>query len=138
MVPRTHFEFCILCRPYIWEILHLTIRIKVKQVKKLQSDLEAAKSRKEDDDEEPIPIEDLERMEEKLDAAQSELKNLFLIIFQRFIMILTEHIAACESEGTDFKTQWFRWTVGRLLEVLFKVSHHANSLLERFESILEP
>ncbi len=37
----------------------------------------------EDDEDEDVPNEEMiERMEDRLDAAQSEQKNLFLIIFQ--------------------------------------------------------
>ncbi|EEC14306.1 cap binding protein, putative [Ixodes scapularis] len=49
-------------RSYVWEILHLTIRKMIKH--------------------EPPTDLMVERMEEKLEATQSDLKNLFLIIFQ--------------------------------------------------------
>lgn len=68
------------------------------------------------------PTEEMiERMEERLESAQSDQKNLFLIIFQRFIMLLSEHIQRCESQGKSFKNHWFRWTIGRLQQVFFEV-----------------
>jgi nuclear cap-binding protein subunit 1 len=60
-------------------------------------------------------------MEERLESAQSDQKNLFLIIFQRFIMLLSEHIQRYESQGKSFKNHWFRWTIGRLQQVFFEV-----------------
>lgn len=39
------------------------------------------------------PSEEMvEKMEEKLEAANVDQKRLFLIVFQRFIMILSEHL----------------------------------------------
>ena len=84
---------------YIWEILHLTIRKKNKHVTKLSTELTEAReklrraesrsgtsSEDEDNNKErnrEKPSEDVvERMEEKLEAAQADQKNLFLIIFQ--------------------------------------------------------
>lgn len=69
------------------------------------------------------PSEDVvERMEEKLEAAQADQKNLFLIIFQRFIMILSEHLVRCDTDGVDYNTHWYRWTVGRLQQVFLLVN----------------
>lgn len=86
-------------RLYIWEILHLTIRKMNKHVTKLSTELTEAReklrraesrsgSSSEDEDNNKDrnrerPSEDVvERMEEKLEAAQADQKNLFLIIFQ--------------------------------------------------------
>lgn len=81
---------------YIWEILHLTIFQKNRHVIKLTKDLTEAReklqragnqsgssSEDEDKDKSERPSEEVvERMEEKLEAAQADQKNLFLIIFQ--------------------------------------------------------
>ena len=66
--------------------------------------------------------EHVEKLEEKLEAAQADQKNLFLIIFQRFIMILSEHLVRCDTDGIDFKTPWYMWTVGRLQQIFMMVS----------------
>ncbi|KAK8761893.1 hypothetical protein V5799_026844 [Amblyomma americanum] len=126
-------------RPYIWEILHLTIRKMIKHVRKLEYELEDAKSKlsKGDSGDKDQPTDEMvERMEEKLEATQSDLKNLFLIIFQRFIMTLTEHIGQCEVEGTNFQTYWFRWTLGRLQEVFFQHHEHVFKYVTTLESLL--
>merc|ERR1711970_1115626 len=66
--------------------------------------------------------EQVEKLEDKLESAQADQKNLFLIIFQRFIMILSEHLVRCDTDAIDFKTPWFQWTVGRLHQI-FMVHH---------------
>merc|ERR1711953_414889 len=69
------------------------------------------------------PSEDqVEKLEERLEAAQADQKNLFLIIFQRFIMILSEHLVRCDTDAVDFKSPWYQWTVGRLHQIF--MLHH--------------
>lgn len=71
-----------------------------------------------------VPTEEMvERIEERLDHALSEQKNLFLIIFQHFIMVLSEHIRNCEEQGKSFKTHWFKWMIGRLQQMFFEVNN---------------
>ena len=67
-----------------------------------------------DEDERPRPTdEEIERMEERLESAQADQKNLFLIIFQRFIMILSEHLVRCDTDGREFNTHWYRLVIIR-------------------------
>jgi nuclear cap-binding protein subunit 1 len=63
----------------------------------------------------------VEKMEEKLEAAFGDQKRIFLIIFQRFIMILSEHLVKCDTDGRDYNTDWYRWTIGRLQQVFLTV-----------------
>lgn len=72
----------------------------------------------------------VEKMEEKLEAANVDQKRLFLIVFQRFIMILSEHLVRCDTDGRDFDTDWYRWTIGRLQQVFLMVKRD-----EQFHSI---
>ncbi|NXE57586.1 NCBP1 protein, partial [Casuarius casuarius] len=87
-------------RFYVWEILHSTIRKMNKHVLKIHRELEETKARlarqhkrrdSDDDDDdddrssdrEDGPLEEqIERLQEKVESAQSEQKNLFLVIFQ--------------------------------------------------------
>lgn len=87
------------------------------------SEDEAAGKRKKIEIGEKPTEEVVERMEEKLEQANVDQKRLFLIVFQRFIMILTEHIVNSDTEGQDFDTDWYRWTIGRLQQVFLLVSH---------------
>jgi nuclear cap-binding protein subunit 1 len=70
----------------------------------------------------------VEKMEEKLEAAFGDQKRIFLIIFQRFIMILSEHLVKCDTDGRDYNTDWYRWTIGRLQQVFLVVSFPLVSL----------
>ena len=47
---------------------------------------------------------------------------MIFTLFQRFIMILSEHLVRCDTDGIDFKTPWYRWTVGRLQQIFLMVS----------------
>ncbi|XP_071450272.1 nuclear cap-binding protein subunit 1 [Hetaerina americana] len=85
------------------------------------------------DDKERPSEEMVERMEERLEAAQADQKNLFLIIFQRFIMILSEHLVRSDTDGRDFNTYWYRWTIGRLQQVF--LAHHEQ--VQKYSSTLE-
>nr|CAG4647771.1 EOG090X03JL [Moina brachiata] len=147
-------------RSYIWEILHLTIRKMSKHVIRLEKEVVDARAKlksmpsdsesSEDDgvkekrrrappstgsskDEDKPTEEAVERMEEKLETAQSDQKNLFLIIFQRFIMILSEHVVRCDTDGKDYNTFWYQWTVGRLQQVF--LTHHEQ--VEKYSQTLE-
>lgn len=103
-INNSKINFKNLFRLYIWEILHLTIRKKNKHVIKLNTELTEAReklrraesrsgSSSEDEDNAKDksgerPSEDaVERMEEKLEAAQADQKNLFLIIFQVYLHV---------------------------------------------------
>lgn len=83
----------------------------------------AKKSKPTNDDKEKPTEEVVERMEERLEAAQADQKNLFLIIFQRFIMILSEHLVRSDTDGRDYNTHWYKWTIGRLQQVFLTVSN---------------
>jgi nuclear cap-binding protein subunit 1 len=134
-------------RIYVWEILHLTIRKMIKHVDKLQQEVtqtraklnkvtDGGSSPEQEDSKDPATEEMLERMEEKLEAAQTDQKNLFLIIFQRFIMLLTEHIVRREGEGQDYKTEWYQWTISRLQQVFMMHHEHVFKYIGTLETLL--
>uniref|UniRef100_A0A182FS60 MIF4G-like type 2 domain-containing protein n=2 Tax=Anopheles albimanus TaxID=7167 RepID=A0A182FS60_ANOAL len=145
---------------YLWEILHLTIKKMNQHVTKLSREMNEAKDklartaesssseseeegggtsstpkrRKNADGTAEKPTEEqVERMEEKLEAAYVDQKRLFLIIFQRFIMILSEHLVKCDTDGREYNTDWYRWTIGRLQQVF--MMHHEQ--VQKYSSTLE-
>ncbi|ETE65071.1 Nuclear cap-binding protein subunit 1, partial [Ophiophagus hannah] len=131
-------------RFYIWEILHSTIRKMNKHVMMIQKELEEAKERltkqqkRRDDsrrnERENWPLEEqIERLQEKVESAQSEQKNLFLVIFQRFIMILTEHLVRCETGGIDVITPWYKNCIERLQQIFLQ--HH--QIIQQYMVTLE-
>lgn len=88
----------------------------------------------EDEQQETMTSEQLEKLEEVYEAKQSEQKNLFLIVFQRFIMVLTEHIQSCERQRKTFKNYWFFWTITRLQQVFFEVTISVELLWQIIET----
>uniref|UniRef100_A0A3B3CLT7 Nuclear cap binding protein subunit 1 n=1 Tax=Oryzias melastigma TaxID=30732 RepID=A0A3B3CLT7_ORYME len=141
----------IFCRLFIWEILHSTIRKMNKHVQKIQKELEEAKEKlekqqnkrrdsgededmeKNSEDEEGQLEEQIERLQEKVESAQSEQKNLFLVIFQRFIMLLTEHLVRCETGSVDISTPWYKNCIERLQQVF--LMHHVT--IQQYMGTLE-
>jgi len=138
---------------YLWEIINITIRKMNKHVSKLSKEASEARRMIEDSDSDTSDSENedshkrrgrnrpmekpseeaVEKLEEKLEAAQADQKNLFLIIFQRFIMILSEHLVRCDTDAVDFKTPWYQWTVGRLHQIF--MLHHEQ--VEKYSTTLE-
>ena len=45
-------------------------------------------------------------------------------------MILSEHLVHCDTDGMDFKTPWYMWTVGRLQQVFMMVSYQCRNILD--------
>lgn len=137
---------------YVWEILHLTINKMNKHVAKLSGELgearealaradssssdseeEGAAGKKKKDGHDRPTEEIVERMEEKLEAAHVDQKRLFLIVFQRFIMILSEHLVRCDTDARDPDTPWYRSTIGRLQQVF--LTHHEQ--VQKYSGTLE-
>lgn len=124
-------------RMFVWEILHSTINTMNKHVKGCETELEEARqsAKRPDDVDMESDEEDryditkaaseskIEQLQEKLEGAQSEEKKLFLIIFQRFVMVLGEHMVSCENKGEEFRTPWFIHAIQRLQQI-FLVHYH--------------
>ncbi|KAG1704386.1 Nuclear cap-binding protein subunit 1 [Nymphon striatum] len=130
---------------YIWDILHLTIRKMSKYVLKLQKELAVSREKLDklrevsdsEDENDDAPTErEVEIMEEKLEVAQSDQKNVFLIVFQRFIMILSEHMVKCDTEGRNFETFWYKWTIGRLQEVFMLHDEQVQKYVPTLSTLL--
>lgn len=105
--------------------------------KRERMDIDGEDKKEDNEEKESESLEDrIEKLEEKYENAQSEQKNLFLTIFQRFIMLLSEHIQSHESKGRSFKNHWFRWCIGRLQQIFYE--HHENifSYVSTLESLL--
>ncbi|TSK45881.1 Nuclear cap-binding protein subunit 1 [Bagarius yarrelli] len=88
---------------------------------------------KNSEDEDGQLEEQIERLQEKVESAQSEQKNLFLVIFQRFIMMLTEHLVRCETGGMDINTCWYKNCIERLQQIF--LMHHV--IIQQYMGTLE-
>lgn len=45
----------------------------------------------------------------------------YLSLFQRFIMLLTEHLVRCETSGVDINTTWYKNCIERLQQIFLMV-----------------
>ncbi|XP_071964693.1 nuclear cap-binding protein subunit 1-like [Antedon mediterranea] len=131
---------------YMWEILHATIRIMSNHVNKLESEVESALKKQKrgnkdsdiSDSEEDMDATEthLEGLQESLESAQSDQKNMFLIIFQRFIMTLSEHIVQCENRNVPFRTPWFNYAIQRLAEMFTMHYSQVFKYINTLESLI--
>lgn len=98
-----------------------------------ESDEEGVQKRKKIEMGEKPTEEMVEKLEERLEAANVDQKRLFLIVFQRFIMILSEHLLRCDTDGQDYDNDWYRWTIGRLQQVFLvvRIKDLTNNLAKR-------
>lgn len=69
---------------------------------------------------ETIPLRSLVKMWLFLKNSLSNPSN-FVLPFQRFIMILTEHLVRCETEGTSVLTPWYKNCIERLQQIFLQV-----------------
>lgn len=140
-------------RVYVWEIMHSTIRKMNMHVKKAEAELKEMQEKadfpekkEEEEDEENEMMksyslfapneEDLKNIREKVDSAKSQQKNLFLIIFQRFIMILTDHLVRSKTAQKDFDTPWYKCTVERLQQVFLMHRETVQIYMATLENLL--
>nr|CAB3264226.1 nuclear cap-binding protein subunit 1-A-like [Phallusia mammillata] len=139
-------------RMYVWEIMHMTIRKMNKHVARLDASLVEMQERaivddkKMDDDEESdmrrsysvfAPNEeDIQKMKEQVDTASGEQKKLFLIIFQRFIMILSDHLARSAGLHKNYNTSWYKNTIERLKEIFLLHKDMVKKYMSTMENLL--
>ncbi|KAG7237977.1 hypothetical protein INR49_031493 [Caranx melampygus] len=137
-------------RLFIWEILHSTIRKMNKHVQKIQKELEEAKDKlekqqhkrrdsgddedmdKNSEDEEGQLEEQIERLQEKVESAQSEQKNLFLVIFRyRSLRPAFHHVVDGASGSHHVTIQQYMGTLENLLFTA-ELDHHILAVYQQF------
>ncbi|EDO33158.1 predicted protein [Nematostella vectensis] len=144
-------------KSYTWELMTTTIRRMNMQVNKVREESREAKdqltkleerSKKLALNESEMPKgpaladdiekkqQHLEEVNERLENAQREQKQFYLILFQRFILMLTEHMVRCEQQQIEFNTLWFRYSIERFREVLLGNNTAVFQYLSTFEGLL--
>jgi len=64
--------------------------------------------------------EKYEIVDERLSHAREQQKKLYLIVFQRFIMTLSDFLNECENKNVDpVSTPWLKWIIERLQDIFF-------------------
>merc|ERR1712150_319559 len=80
--------------------------------------------------------EEIEELTEKVETAKKDQKELFLIVFQRFTMIITEHIAECKREGRSTINSWYRYTLQRLQEIFLLYHEEIDQYADKMEKLI--
>jgi tRNA A37 methylthiotransferase MiaB len=75
------------------------------------------------DNADDIPTEEnIERMEELVEAAQSEAKTHLQLLVSKTVSTIVSHIQMSEMKGIKINSQWLRWMLHRLQHLLYEVS----------------
>ena len=64
----------------------------------------------------------MEELEDKVEECARTQKDMFLIICQRMIGVLTDHLTSSDQEGVDYETTWFLATLDNFRQLLFQVT----------------
>lgn len=142
-------------RSYMWEILHSVLRKATKPTKKIKADLEREriklerledKHKKENEeqsesgvtDKEEIEIkrEELQGLTDQLETGQPDQKHVFIVIFQRFVMMLNQHIARCEEQQQEINSPTFIAILDRLREVFYTYHREIKPYISTLETHL--
>lgn len=147
-------------RSCMWEMLHSTLHKVTKQTKKIKVDLEDVKKKierleerrkKEVEQNEQQEVEarnkerleeietkrrEVERLSDDLESSQVEQKQVFLVVFQRFVMMLTQHIAKCEQQQKEVNTTTFNAGLDRLREILYVYHREIRPYITTLETLL--
>ncbi|CAH0487587.1 unnamed protein product [Peronospora farinosa] len=102
--------------PYVWEILHDTLKFIQDAISAKTRQLEQATLPKlSDDRDEDMP--DVEIVEDGRKRLQNDLRQLLVLLFSGFNRVITEHKAECDAEGSDPRDNWFRSTLAQMQAV---------------------
>lgn len=146
MLP--HFD-----RLYLWQMLDTTIKFCIKRCDRIKVELEKSKVKLNDKKEQEAGAPDpdiAEKRKQLVQAAEEEVdhyvklledaersqKEVFLIVVQRFIMILTDHIVRSEQESRYTQTLWFRCTRDRLRQTLVKYRREVKRYMVTLQTLL--
>ncbi|OQV15750.1 Nuclear cap-binding protein subunit 1 [Hypsibius exemplaris] len=130
---------------HVWEILQQTIHRVSTLVQRCHADLEAAKAKVKEAmdqeppagaDENPEPMEEdaTEALEEAHDRSLSQQKNMFLVIFQRFVMAFTDHLEQPGQKTKATESMWWKTAIGHMQYILmtnYELIRPYNSTLEK-------
>jgi len=136
-------------RLYVWEIMHSTIRRMASHLQRYENEFSEMKknSQLKNNDENQNESDnllgmynayapnndDLELVSTQIENAKEQQKKLFVAIFQRFLMILSDHFAKCDENRSSYDNPWYKNTIDRLKEMF--LLH--GSTVKKYESTLK-
>jgi len=125
---------------YIWDVLRNTISKTLARTETIREELKTAEEawEKTPKEEQSESIPEFKRLKDRktaLDSVLREQKELFLIIFQRFVMCLSEYLGG-ESNASYHSDFWYTSTLGHLKEVGRKYHDEIIPFLSTLETLL--
>eukprot|EP01119_Soliformovum_irregulare_P015692 TRINITY_DN4452_c0_g2_i1.p1 TRINITY_DN4452_c0_g2~~TRINITY_DN4452_c0_g2_i1.p1 ORF type:complete len:813 (+),score=280.00 TRINITY_DN4452_c0_g2_i1:227-2440(+) len=127
-------------KSYVWEVLGNTLTRTLARTETLRDELKSAEDGLAKIPQEEIYSENLpevRRVKDRratLESVMREQKELFLIIFQRFRLVLSEYMT---GEKQNFQNQeWYDCTLGHFREIGRKYHHELVGYLGTMESLL--
>jgi len=108
---------------YLWQILTNTINKLIDRIKLCESEIEKCA-----DDERKLTLETAHQ------TATKELRELFLLVFQKFCIVLGNHIHKIENQ--DYTSVWLHFTLGQLLSFGRKFHKQLHPLLDKLDSFV--
>ncbi|KJE96851.1 hypothetical protein CAOG_07112 [Capsaspora owczarzaki ATCC 30864] len=99
-------------------------------VSKLQTRLRGIMSEESQEDER------LQALESHLDTVQTDFRAVFLQLFTRFQVVISDHLSNARQNDTAYNTPWFHHTVARLLDVGRKYHEEISAFAERLRMLV--
>ena len=104
---------------YIWSILKMTINKVLLKVEQLKVKLQDAKGLKMDMNVDPMDegnteIESVSNLESMLESANREQKEIFILVLQKFIQILSEKLT---KDPQALQSAWWKWVSESMREI---------------------
>eukprot|EP00741_Cyanophora_paradoxa_P023530 tig00021589_g22732.t1 len=119
-----------MCSGHVWEILHNTISKTLARTAAVRADFQKAEeelaSGSAADSSKQAPEIRVRQMRETLDAVLREQKAMFLILFQRFVLVLTDQIAQNGQGSAEEETEHLFSTILGFLKATGR--RHAEEL----------
>ena len=78
----------------------------------------------------------IDELEDKVEECEKMQRDVFIVICQKLIGIMSEHLTHCDQEGLDYETSWFVYNLDYLRQLLVQVGiHPAPPLSANYELI---
>eukprot|EP01087_Luapelamoeba_hula_P018471 TRINITY_DN5951_c0_g1_i1.p1 TRINITY_DN5951_c0_g1~~TRINITY_DN5951_c0_g1_i1.p1 ORF type:complete len:819 (-),score=70.52 TRINITY_DN5951_c0_g1_i1:395-2851(-) len=125
---------------YVWEILRNAIDKTIGRSQILETELSACNRALVDKgitDMEGSDAVKFRQTRDALELVRREHKQLFFGVFQRFCMVLSNHLATCEARGANPLDSWYRSAAGHMKEMGRRYNRDMEGLLDSLEETLQ-
>ena len=78
----------------------------------------------------------VEKIEDVQDTVLAEQKEMLLILFQRIVILLSNHFARCEAESVEVNTTWLARTLGHFKEIARLYRSEISSFMSTLDTVV--